>query len=121
MYTDEKFNGRPISMQNIFVTSLEKLKTYIQVTVNKPIRGCYIVWANPETYNYGIECEKYSCMDAHFYEYNKIALESGISVDDLKKLDSIVDTRLNKSFRAGQYNGAQWERKCQKDKNLIPY
>lgn len=120
MYTSEHYNGKPIELQNILVTDLAKLMTYIKVETKDTINGCYGVMVNPETFNYSGNTY-YSSMDLYFYEYNKMLLEMGLTPNQLNDLDSIVNTRLNNRFKAGQYDGAKWERKCQQDKKLVPY
>lgn len=108
--------GLRITVQNIFVNP-EKLSTYVPVWSNEHNSYIYVY---PISFKYGTE-NLHTAQTFYYRDFNILVNSLNLSEDKIKELESVVNTRIIKSFHQGQKDGAKWERKCQEDKNLVPY
>lgn len=99
------YNNIPLNCFNTLITDKAKFATFFKIEVKEPVSETSFVWVDPTIWHYGLEGKQLSCMDCRFYDYNKALLETGLTEDQMKELNDLVNTRLNFSHRAGWRNG----------------
>lgn len=110
--------GKEINVLNM--TTTNNLDSYKELWLDYEIFGSRMIMVNTEQYEYGGE-KKHDAISAHKFTFLKFVNSLNLSKEQRNELLSHVDTINNQIFRDGQREGAEWERKCAKDKNLIPY